>query len=51
MRDSWADPDRPWRVIVNRRGKANKVLPGPDPEPVPGWYAYVSRPLGSGETI
>lgn len=51
VRDSWPDPDRPWRVIANRRGQVNKVLPGPDPEPLPGWYAYLTRPLGNGETI
>ena len=51
VRGSWPDPERPWRVIANRRGQVNKVLTGPDPEPVPGWYAYVTHPLGSEETI
>jgi hypothetical protein len=51
VRDSLSDPDRAWRVIPNRRGQVNKVIPGPDPEPVPGWYAYVTRPLGAAETI
>ena len=38
-------PTRPWRVIRNRRGRINKVLPGPGPEPLPGWFAYLREPL------
>lgn len=45
VRESTAYPERPWRVIANRRGRLNKVLPGPSPEPLPGWYAYLIRPL------
>ena len=33
------------QVVANRRGRINRVLPGPDPEPLPGWYAYLTRPL------
>ena len=40
-----SDPDQPWLVIRNRRGRINKVLPGSDPEPVPGWFAYLREPL------
>ena len=40
-----SEPNRPWRVIRNRRGRINKVLPGPDPEPSPGWFAYLREPL------
>jgi hypothetical protein len=45
VRDNTADPERPWWVVANRRGRLNKVLPGPSPEPLPGWYAYLIRPL------
>jgi hypothetical protein len=45
VRESSADPDRPWRVVANRQGRLNKVLPGPDPQPLPGWYAYLIHPL------
>jgi hypothetical protein len=45
VRESTAYPERPWRVVANRRGRLNKVLPGPSPEPLPGWYAYLIRPL------
>ncbi len=45
VRDSSLDSERPWRVVANRRGRVNKVLPGPHPEPVPGWYGYLIRPL------
>ena len=45
VRESTADPERPWRVVANRRGRLNKVLPGPSPEPLPGWYAYLIRPV------
>jgi|HubBroStandDraft_6_1064221.scaffolds.fasta_scaffold21813_3 hypothetical protein len=38
-------PNQPWRVIRNRRGRINKVLPGPDREPLPGWFAYLREPL------
>ncbi len=45
VRGSRPNPDRPWRVIANNRGRVNKVLPGPGPEPLPGWYAYLTRPM------
>jgi hypothetical protein len=45
VRDSSPDPERPWRVVANRRSRLNKVLPGPGSEPLPGWYAYLNRPL------
>jgi hypothetical protein len=38
-------PERPWRVVGNRRGRINKVLPGPGREHLPGWYAYLLEPL------
>ena len=38
-------PTQPWRVTRNRRGRINKVLPGPDCEPLPGWFAYLREPL------
>jgi hypothetical protein len=45
------DPDQPWRVIANRRGSVNKVLPYPGSDPLPGWYAYLSPPLPAEGTI
>ena len=45
VKASSQQPERPWRVIPNRNGRINKVLPGPDPAPLPGWYAYLTRPL------
>jgi hypothetical protein len=45
------DPDQPWRVIANRRGRVNKVLPYPGSDPLPGWYAYLSPPLPAEGTI
>jgi hypothetical protein len=45
LRDSATNPQRPWRVIANARGRVNKVLPNPDAAPLPGWYAYLTRPL------
>jgi hypothetical protein len=38
-------PGQLWRVIRNRRGRINKVLPWPGPEPLPGWFAYLREPL------
>lgn len=32
-------------VLLNGRQVIDQVLPGPDPEPLPGWYAYLTRPL------
>ena len=40
--DSATDPESPWRIVANNRGRFNKVLPGLDP--LPGWYAYLKRP-------
>ena len=45
VRDSRRDPERPWPVIANRRGRINKVLFGPGKEPLPGWFAYLVPPL------
>lgn len=45
------DPNRPWRVVANSRGRINKVVPSPDGEPLPGWYAYLPEPLDAEETI
>jgi hypothetical protein len=47
VRDSAPDPQRPWRVVANTRGRINKVLPGPAGQPLPGWYAYLVRPLSA----
>ena len=30
VRGCAAEPDSPWRIVANRRGRFNKVLPGPD---------------------
>lgn len=51
VRASATDPDRPWLVVASQRGHATKVLPGPDPVPVPGWYAYLARPGTAGQLI
>jgi hypothetical protein len=46
------EPDRPWRVVPNQNsGRVNKVLPGPEARRLPGWYAYVTPPLGAEGTI
>ena len=47
LRDCGEEPARPWRVVANARGRINKVLPNPDAAPLPGWYAYLTRPLGA----
>ena len=39
------DPSAPWRVVANRRGRINKVLPWSALDPLPGWYAYLTQPL------
>jgi hypothetical protein len=51
VRASATDPDRPWLVVASQRGNATKVLPGPDAIPVPGWYAYLTRPGTPGQLI
>lgn len=51
VRESSSDPERPWRVVRNRRGRINKVLSGPGPEILPGWCAYLTRPLSREEVI
>lgn len=43
VRESSPEPERPWRVVINRRGRINKVLPGTGPDVLPGWYAYLTR--------
>lgn len=45
VRGSAPDPEQPWRVVANARGRVNKVLPNPGADPVPGWYAYLTQPL------
>jgi hypothetical protein len=51
VRLSDTDPDQPWRVVANRRGRVNKVLPYPHSDPLPGWYAYLSPPLTANEIM
>ena len=51
VRSNAADPERPWSVVANRRGRFNKVLSGPGNEPLPGWYAYLTHPLTTTGTI
>lgn len=51
VRDHRYDPNRPWRVVANRRGRINKVTPSPDGQPLPGWYAYLPAPLDGEATI
>lgn len=45
VRESSHNSERRWRVVANRRGRINKVIPGTGPDPLPGWYAYLTRPL------
>jgi hypothetical protein len=49
VRDPASAPEGPWRVVANRRGRINKVIPGPSP--LPGWYAYLTRPTDHERTI
>lgn len=42
VNESGPEPDRPWRVVSNRRGRINKVIPRPEADPLPGWYAYLT---------
>jgi hypothetical protein len=51
LRGAKANPEQPWRVVANRRGRINKVLPHPEPEALPGWYAYLTDPLAAEGTI
>jgi hypothetical protein len=51
VRLSDTNPDQPWRVVANGRGRVNKVLPYPHADPLPGWYAYLSQPLTNEDTI
>jgi len=51
VRTNERDPNRPWQVVANKRGRVNKVLPGPDGEPLPGWYAYLIQPVTTARTI
>jgi hypothetical protein len=44
VREKFSEPDRPWRVVANRGGGSARVLPGPGPELLPGWCAYLTRP-------
>jgi hypothetical protein len=38
-------PDLAWRVVANKRGRINKVLPVSAGETLPGWYCYLVTPL------
>jgi hypothetical protein len=51
VRTTALDPDRAWRVVPNRNGKINKVLPDPSGRPLSGWYAYLTRALETERTI
>ena len=51
VRASTETPDRPWLVVTSQGGHATKVLPGPTPEPAPGWYAYLTQPGTAGQLI
>jgi hypothetical protein len=44
VREGREDPERPWRVVANRNGRINKILPWPQPDLLPGWYAYLPQP-------
>lgn len=46
-----ADPDRKRLTVASQRGHATKVMPGPNAIPVPGWYAYLTRPGAAGDLI
>ena len=48
---SASEPDRPWRVVANRRGRINKVLPDPKGAPLPGWYSYLTQPADEEQAI
>ena len=43
------DPNMPWRVISNQRGRVNKLVIGDRAEP--GWFAYLTKPLSVEATI
>jgi hypothetical protein len=45
VHDGALEPARAWSVVVNTRGRANKVLPNPAGDLLPGWYAYLTHPL------
>lgn len=40
-------PEMAWRVVANKRGRINKVLPVPADETLRGWYCYLVTPLDS----
>jgi hypothetical protein len=48
---SASEPDRLWRVVANRRGRINKVLPDPTGSPLPGWYSYLRQPADEEQAI
>ncbi len=48
---SASEPDRSWRVVANRRGQINKVLPDPKGSPLPGWYSYLTQPAHEEQAI
>ncbi len=39
--------DARWHVILNNRGKVNKVVFGENSEATPGWFCYLTEPLES----
>jgi hypothetical protein len=49
VRDPASAPEGPWRVVANRHDRINKVIPGSSP--IPGWYAYLTRPTDHECTI
>jgi len=48
---SASEPDGSWRVVANRRGRINKVLPDPKGSPLPGWYSYLTQPADEEQAI
>jgi hypothetical protein len=51
VRDSKPDPVRTWSVVVNTRGRVNKVLPNPAGDLLPGWYAYLTHPVSEPRSL
>jgi hypothetical protein len=52
VRANAVDPKPIWRVVATARaGIARKVLPGPNGDPAPGWYCYLTKPGTAGELI
>ena len=51
VRANASQPNTPWQVVANRRGRVNKVLPVAGSVECPGWYAYLMEPLNEEGTI